>query len=149
MSKCQNCESELSGRKTKFCSRECKNKSTNHIHQVYKNQLKRGLERKVFLVNLLGGKCKKCSYCKNLAAIEFHHRNPKEKEFQIDMRKCANSKWETLLHEAQKCDLLCSNCHAETHHPDFESNLIEMSSVGFEPTLRLPSEDYESSGIAR
>lgn len=29
----------------------------------------------------LGGKCQECGYNKNIAALEFHHINPDEKEF--------------------------------------------------------------------
>lgn len=28
-----------------------------------------------------GGKCEHCGYNKNLAVLEFHHKNPEEKEF--------------------------------------------------------------------
>jgi hypothetical protein len=28
-----------------------------------------------------GGKCEHCGYKANLAALEFHHRNPEEKDF--------------------------------------------------------------------
>lgn len=34
------------------------------------------------------------------------------------MRSVANRSWSTVLVEALKCELLCSNCHAETHRPD-------------------------------
>ena len=28
-----------------------------------------------------GGKCERCGYNANLSALEFHHKNPEEKEF--------------------------------------------------------------------
>jgi hypothetical protein len=28
-----------------------------------------------------GGKCERCGYDVNLSALEFHHKNPEEKEF--------------------------------------------------------------------
>lgn len=46
--------------------------------------------------------------------IEFHHRNPNEKEFVIaHWRKKSRSEF---LNELKKCDPLCRNCHEEFHH---------------------------------
>jgi 5-methylcytosine-specific restriction endonuclease McrA len=65
-------------------------------------------------VKRFGGKCIKCGYDKCIAALEFHHRNPEDKKFALSADKNTHS-WEEYLAEAQKCDLLCSNCHAEIH----------------------------------
>lgn len=69
--------------------------------------------------------CSKCGYSKNFSAIEFHHRNPEEKETIIGhlMRRTPNNpkNVETMKKELSKCDLLCRNCHAEIHYPDHES----------------------------
>ena len=64
------------------------------------------------------GKCSMCGYDKNYAALEFHHRNPENKVFNLDSRNLSNTNWDSILKELDKCDLLCSNCHAETHFPD-------------------------------
>jgi len=55
---------------------------------------------------------------KNSAAMEFHHINPENKLFQLDLRSLSNRKWRDVEAEAGKCILLCSNCHAEHHHPE-------------------------------
>ena len=65
-----------------------------------------------------GGCCENCGYDKNLAALQFHHRNPHEKTFGLDVRKLSNTRWDSILIEAEKCDLLCGNCHMEEHYPD-------------------------------
>jgi hypothetical protein len=54
--------------------------------------------------------CLKCNYAQHHAALQFHHRNPDEKIFAL--AKCENFSWEMLLDEIEKCDVLCSNCHA-------------------------------------
>ncbi len=59
-----------------------------------------------------------CGYDKNYAALEFHHKVPIEKLFQLDLRSLSNRSWDAILEEAKKCQLLCSNCHAEYHNPD-------------------------------
>lgn len=114
---CIICNKLLTGKQTKFCSRECHNKYGNYSHQSYQSQQKRGLERKIKLVKLLGNECRLCGYSKNLAALQFHHSNPEEKDHNLDMRKLSNSTWEWCLEEAKKCELLCANCHSETHNP--------------------------------
>lgn len=117
---CQICKENLSGRQTKFCCRKCQNQSLNKKHNSYKNQQERGKTRRLKLIEMLGGKCQSCSYCKNQAALSFHHRDPSTKLFGLDLRKCSNSTWEALEAESHKCDLLCLNCHMEEHHPSLE-----------------------------
>lgn len=68
-------------------------------------------------VKRFGGKCVRCGYNKSLAALEFHHMNPEEKEFGLAASGNTHS-WEIYWQEAQKCELLCSNCHAELHEED-------------------------------
>ena len=70
------------------------------------------------LIRLKGAKCEYCGYNKNYAALEFHHPNPYEKNFQLDIRTLSNRRWDAVIIEAKKCLLLCSNCHAEEHNPD-------------------------------
>lgn len=69
-------------------------------------------ETKRLGVEYLGGCCKNCGYNKYLGALQFHHRDPTQKD-------PANfNKWlsfEVMKKELDKCDLLCANCHAEEH----------------------------------
>ena len=122
MSECLNCGKRLIGRQTKYCSRACKNTFLNQQLQSYQAQQDRGRSRKLELIKIMGGKCEKCGYGKNYAALEFHHVEPNKKEFQLDLRCLSNRKWEVILLEADKCRLLCSNCHAEEHNPDCYMN---------------------------
>ena len=62
-----------------------------------------------------GGKCERCGYNKCEAVLQFHHRNPKEKKFELAIRSNSHS-WEEWQEEANKCELLCANCHAEEHY---------------------------------
>lgn len=84
----------------------------------YQNQKLRGLKRKFEIIQARGGKCEICGYDKNLAALEFHHINPDEKEFQLDMRHLSNCALEKLEEEISKCIILCANCHRELHNQD-------------------------------
>ena len=62
-------------------------------------------------VEYKGGKCIKCGYDKNIAALDFHHRDPKKKKFRLGTD--AITDWKTRKKELDKCDLLCANCHRE------------------------------------
>lgn len=68
-------------------------------------------------INYLGGKCSKCGYNKCMNALDFHHLNPEEKEFNIARDRHTLS-WKTLEKELDKCILLCANCHREEHSHD-------------------------------
>lgn len=118
---CEICNNNLKGRQTKFCSIKCKLKSCNNKHQNYNNQQRRGAARKIKLMQIKGLRCEICGYGKNYAALAFHHRNPDNKSFGLDLRSCSNNSWKSLVAEADKCDLVCMNCHMEIHHPDFEA----------------------------
>lgn len=65
-------------------------------------------------VDYKGGQCQTCGYKKCLAALDFHHINPKEKDFVIS-RKKHRSDWSLIKKELDKCELLCANCHREEH----------------------------------
>lgn len=66
-------------------------------------------------VEYLGSCCMHCGYSKCIAAMEFHHKNPTEKEFGIaKVRNRAFS--QVIKDELDKCELLCSNCHKEVHY---------------------------------
>jgi hypothetical protein len=66
-------------------------------------------------VKEFGGKCSKCGYNKNYAALEFHHVDPSTKEFKWDKLRLHPP--EIMIKELAKCILVCSNCHKEIHYP--------------------------------
>jgi transposase-like protein len=67
---------------------------------------------KTILVEEAGGACCICGYDCNMRALHFHHVEPSQKRHEINARGVAIA-LEKLRAEAQKCVLLCSNCHAE------------------------------------
>ncbi len=118
MKKCIRCAKHLIGRQSKYCSRQCKNDDNNNRLQSYIAQQRRGRSRKLALIGLQGACCEMCGYSRNFSALEFHHTNPQTKEFQLDLRSLSNRKWARILEEAEKCILVCSNCHKEIHNPE-------------------------------
>ncbi len=113
---CIVCGTGLHGKQTRFCSIRCKNK----YHQGYSSQKRRGLTRKIQLVQAKGGRCSICGYNKNLAAFAFHHTDSRAKDFKLDMRSLSNRTLELVLAELDKCILVCHNCHAELHNPHLD-----------------------------
>lgn len=113
---CVVCAKHLAGKQKRFCSGKCKSRLTNNKHQNYAAQRKRSDSRKLRLIKAKGGACSRCGYNRNYAALCFHHRN--DKSFKLDARSLSNRSWQTIQLEAEKCDLLCHNCHMEIHHPN-------------------------------
>jgi predicted HNH restriction endonuclease len=72
------------------------------------------------LLKIHGSKCSVCSYDKCSSALQFHHIDPSEKEFEIS--ESAYS-LENLIAEAKKCVLLCANCHAEVENEILKSKI--------------------------
>lgn len=75
-------------------------------------------------VDYKGGKCEKCGYCKSLNALDFHHTDPDEKDFQIGGSRRS---WETVRSELDKCLLLCANCHREEHEKLIDEKHAQLS----------------------
>lgn len=103
---------------------------------AYKYQKLRALERKLYLIDLRGGKCEICGYAKNLAAFDFHHKNPSHKEGKLDMRKLSNSSMEWIMNEFSKCEVLCANCHREKHSPDLMICKIRERTIEFKNSTK-------------
>ena len=74
--------------------------------------------KKIELLEYKGGKCEICGYNKCIRSLEFHHRDPKEKDFTISGKSWS---FERLKSEVDKCMLVCSNCHNEIHY-ELEKN---------------------------
>lgn len=63
------------------------------------------------LVQEAGGCCARCGFAEDARALQFHHRDPAEKEFGL-AHKGVTLAIDRSRAEARKCVLLCANCHA-------------------------------------
>lgn len=66
------------------------------------------------LVKYKGGSCELCGYEKCIDALDLHHKDATTKDFGISSSGLTRS-WEKNKAEADKCVLLCANCHREIH----------------------------------
>lgn len=67
---------------------------------------------KRLLVEEAGGACVLCHYDRCVAALQFHHVEPAEKRFALSRGGVTRS-IDDARAEAERCVLLCANCHAE------------------------------------
>ena len=114
--KCEICQKEFetlpNGNSRKYCF-ECSpsypkgGSRSKTISALRKAMKKEAVKRK-------GGKCESCGYDKCLDALSFHHLDSSEKEFGLAQGGITRT-WDQYWVEAQKCKLLCANCHAEEH----------------------------------
>lgn len=68
-------------------------------------------DKKLKLIDALGGRCTVCGYNACSAALDFHHLEPSDKEH--DVVRLLSHSYEKALAEARKCVLLCARCHRE------------------------------------
>lgn len=78
------------------------------------NSIKRRRELKKNAMEYKGGCCEYCGYKSIPEVYDFHHLDPKEKDFGISKKGYCHS-WEKVKIELDKCVMLCSNCHREEH----------------------------------
>ena len=77
-----------------------------------KREAERYREKKDF-INSKKNKCYKCGDTRQYV-LEFHHKDPSQKEFNIGQLKIKDYK--RLENEIDKCIVLCANCHKEFHY---------------------------------
>jgi len=65
-------------------------------------------------VTAMGSACVGCGLREPVDALEFHHLDPKTKEFGISTEGIPR-RWDKVEAELAKCVLLCANCHREIH----------------------------------
>ena len=66
----------------------------------------------------------KCAHCGNTdhRTLQFHHRDPSDKEDDVCMLVGRKNSRERVLAEVAKCDCLCANCHSILHHEERKLN---------------------------
>ncbi len=60
------------------------------------------------------GQCKYCGESDSIC-LDFNHKNPKEKKFNISMAPNMRVTRKQLREEIEKCELVCANCHRKLH----------------------------------
>jgi hypothetical protein len=80
-----------------------------------RSRLKRGARNKAHIeAYKRSHPCIKCGEPDPIV-LDFHHRNPKEKELRVSSMVWSH-KIEAIDAEIAKCDVLCANCHRREHY---------------------------------
>lgn len=82
----------------------CSNLQTTRRQRKFKEQC----------ISYKGGKCERCGYSSCNSALEFHHLDPKHKDFAISHARLTAFSTK-VIEELDKCIMLCANCHREIH----------------------------------
>jgi hypothetical protein len=80
----------------------------------------RRLERRQQLLVLAGNECRVCKSTDNL---EFNHIDRSSKLITLS-GKGLDGRWETILEELDKCELLCNNCHLDKTREQYRNKEI-------------------------
>lgn len=89
-------------------NREVLNKADRKLRKSRRDQLNT-------LKAELGGRCSICGYNKSLYPLQFHHKNPDTKDFDI-MTAETRLSIAKIAAELRKCILICRNCHIEIQY---------------------------------
>lgn len=110
-------EFEIKNNKQTTCSKQCRSEFKKEYLKKrgyeYEKLVTWRIKQKNKAVEYKGGKCVICKYDRCKSALEFHHIDPSEKDFNISSTK--NRKFEDIINELDKCILVCANCHREIH----------------------------------
>ena len=100
----------------KDCRKDYSRKHYGIRTDYYKNKVNRNKEKikDIILQYKQGKKCSRCNFS-NPLALDFHHKNPKDKEFSISKAYIKGIGIEKLEKEIAKCEILCANCHRIEH----------------------------------
>lgn len=114
---------------------ERRNYVQTHKEEI-KQKVKEKYERRKAIINeyKLKKGCLICGYSKCSSALDFHHKNPEEKE-QIISSMIASCSWTKVLEEIRKCVVLCANHHRELGEGFLDLNIY----LGREKEISLPN----------
>lgn len=130
MKKCINCGQELDitqfrvrNSKTNTRYNVCKECAKIYGKKHYKKNKEKYLEKNTkhrkylrAYINRYKQYCG-CRVCgdKRFWVLDFHHIDPKEKDFTISL-DINRFSIRTLKNELRKCEVLCANCHRDLHY---------------------------------
>jgi hypothetical protein len=106
------------------------NHRNREARYLYKKKYLKALKEKLILHK--GGSCQDCQYKfngTNHTVFDLHHLEPHEKNIEVS-KLIGNRAWETVLIEAEKCVLICANCHRLRHSKEEDEKIQKVEDVG-------------------
>jgi hypothetical protein len=90
-------------------------KNRRRVAKLSQRRVRDRVRAKILEVKKAG--CRMCPE-KHPAALDFHHRDRKQKKFTVSSIIERRRPWNIVLEEIEKCDILCRNCHAKLHYAE-------------------------------
>lgn len=133
---CKSCKKQVDNRRSKS-----KNRELNIVRIERSSKKVWDLKRKK------GGKCSKCNEDR-LHVLEFHHLDPKQKVDQINnlVQFYGMKNWHIAEQEADKCILLCSNCHKDFHYLESKNKITITQYLAVAELVRHYIWDVDQAG---
>jgi len=125
--------------KQRYASAEAREAELKRGREKYARLTKQARHtRKKELIMLMGGKCSMCGYNRSASALDFDHIDPKTKSRTLSHLLANNHQWawDEAKKEAEKCRLLCSNCHREITFPGHELGVMPMHPPDPKPAMQ-------------
>lgn len=95
-----------------------------HLRRANVSSKERAAKHKFILVQFLGGQCSECGFRDCYSALEFHHRDPSTK-IGRGVSDVLTGSFDKALEEAEKCVLLCGNCHQMLHEKENDLSSVQ------------------------
>jgi hypothetical protein len=83
----------------------------NHTRKLEQDRQRREQRSRLLAGMKIVDGCTHCG-CRD-GQLVWHHRDPTTKKFNISRHMCM--KWNRLMDEVDKCDVLCEECHLDLH----------------------------------
>lgn len=90
-----------------------RNREQRHAYRAH-----RAYQIRIALLEKLGNRCFHCGLIhdgQNTPVFDFHHKDPSTKIFNVNLNFIDRYSKEKVTAEAEKCEILCSNCHRLYH----------------------------------
>jgi len=115
----KNKNKEIKSRECKECHKKIRNiyYQNNKEKEKQRTSIVKKKYRQWFKDLKMTFKCSKCSE-DHISCLDFHHIDPKEKEFNLSQALNRGIGKEKLLKEIEKCIILCANCHRKEHYKE-------------------------------
>jgi len=98
-------------------SKEWYRTSKERREQIKKSRERRVLRfRRIVDAYKIATDCADCGYREHAVALDFDHREPKNKHRDVSSMIRSMVALPVLFEEIFKCDVRCSNCHRVRHH---------------------------------
>lgn len=98
-----------------------KSKNKNYCNTCNTNIRRYRIKKKA--VDYKGNKCSRCNWAGDMSGFDFHHTDPNQKDFELSGVNIASMKWEEVVSELDKCELLCALCH-RLEHSNYKNELF-------------------------